>query len=98
MKKPVKESADEYEDKLTRWREKHGVCEDACEELFIEPESDMDNTITQETEGLYTILCDELGWAERYRTTELRAHVKKHGKLATWDDFARLGALESEDL
>lgn len=94
--------SDDYEARLAAWCEKHNVRNPAAGEepmeLFIEPGSEMDETLRQEVDGAHTILMDYLGWAEKFKTADLRALVAKHGRLATWDDFARLGELKSTDV
>lgn len=100
---PPATGSDPYETKLRAWCEKHGVRhpdDGEVEELFIEPESDMDDAISQETipGGKYVDLFDCYGWRERYKIEDLRAHVAKHGKLSTWADFEKLGDLESRDV
>jgi hypothetical protein len=95
-------SAD-YETRMAEWCAKHGVRnpdDGEPEETFIEPDSDMDETISEEIQddGKHVDIYDCYGWRERFKIAELRAHVAKHGKLATWDDFARLGDLNSKDV
>lgn len=94
---------DAYEAKLRAWCQRMGVRhpdDPEPEELFIEPESEMAETIESEVQpdGVHVDLFDLTGWRERYKLADLRALVAKHGKLATWDDFARLGDLESTDV
>lgn len=94
--------SDSYEARLAEWCAKHSVRhpdEGEPVELFIEPESEMDEVLQQpEIKGDRVILSDLYGWAESYKLADLRAHVAKHGKLSTWDDFAKLGDLDSKDV
>lgn len=93
----------EHEKYMAEWHKKHGVpasdeAGPSAYELFIEPESDMDDTLRVEVKGDKVILSDHAGWAEEYKLADIKALVAKHGKLATWEDFARLGALKSRDV
>ena len=93
----------DHDTRLREWCQKHGVRhpdDGLPEELFIEPDSEMDETIDQEIQddGIHVDLFDCSGWRERYKLADLRAHVAKHGKLSTWDDFAKLGDLQSADV
>lgn len=94
--------SDPYDAKISEWCAKHGVThpeQGEPAELFIEPESEMDYVLQEpEIKGNRVILSDLYGWAESYKLTDLRDHVAKHGKLSTWDDFAKLSDLESKDV
>lgn len=104
-KKPASASAsgsDSYEARLAEWCAKHSVRhpdEGEPVEIFIEPKSEMDDVLQEpEIKGERVILSDLYGWAMSYRLADLRAHVAKHGKLSTWDDFAKLGDLDGKDV
>lgn len=90
---------DEHEKYMAEWHKKHGMPVDLAHasETFLEPDSEMDDTLTVWLVGDRLQLSDSYGWAEEYALTDIRALVKEHGKLATWDDFSRLGDLESRD-
>ena len=98
---PLATGSDPYDAKLAEWCAKNGVRhpdEGEPVELFIEPESEMDDVLQEpEIKGDRVILSDLYGSAESYKLADLRAHVAKHGKLSTWDDFAKLGDLDSKD-
>lgn len=92
----------EHEAYMAEWHKKHGV--PATDEagpdaytLFIQPDSEMDETLQMEVKGDRIVISDYCGWAEEYALADIKAFVAKYGKLATWDDFARLGELKSRD-
>jgi hypothetical protein len=88
-------------DEIQAWLKKNGVSsvEEARGEVcmadlsYIEPGSEMDSTIRAEADGQFVRLFDLYGWSARFQRNELLAHIKEHGRLATWDDFALLGTL-----
>jgi hypothetical protein len=100
---------DGYDQRLKDWCEKRGLHHGDLhrQETFLDDseedeENDDDGPISLcedfDADGVHVELYDLYGWRARYKVADLRAHCAKHGKIGTWKDFEKLGAVPHEDV